>query len=178
MSDMGEWWQVASPIVSAAGVLAALGIAVWGTRQRRNDERRAQSAEARLVRVIAVGKSAQRGDGHPSMTWTVGNYGPQAIYDVVCEGWMWSNTEAFNPDKPTWTVAAPVLRCGEPEALSTDYGHISPSLGNALLTWRIRWSDSHGNRWTLNGRDASQDVPHHHRNGEVPPQHPGPKILA
>jgi hypothetical protein len=175
---MGEWWQVASPIVSSIGVLVALGIALWGARQRVRDDRRAQLAEARLVRLIAIGKgSPPELDGFDAwIIWTVGNYGPQAIYDVRCEAWMWSNSESFDPDRPTWTATSPVVPSGESTAVLADFGPISPSLGSSLLTWRIRWSDSHGTRWALNGRDQTQDHPHHYRAGEVPPQHPGPTL--
>lgn len=85
-------WQIFSSLVTAAGVLVALGIAIAGTTERGIERSALQEAEARLLRIYAVGRfdSSDSGlyTGPPAFEWTVSNLGPHGVFDVVCEAWM------------------------------------------------------------------------------------------
>jgi hypothetical protein len=66
--------QIASTIVTALGVLVALGLAVWSWRQRQSERAAEQLADARLFRVEGINQSTIGPQTH-KVAWVVVNYG-------------------------------------------------------------------------------------------------------
>lgn len=140
------FWQAAGAVVTALGVLTALGIALWGEHARRREREAEQLAEARMFRVRGTGsRDRTPTDEVPStreFVFHVEHHGPTPVFDIYYEAW------AAGSDVTGRATMAAHRSVAEPRQ-ELDCAIPIASQPFALAAWRVRWCDRFGNEWMV-----------------------------
>ena len=137
--------QIASTIVTALGVLVALGLAVWSWRQRQSERQAEQLADARLFRVEGVNQSTI-GPATHKVAWVAVNHGPAAVFEVRYE--LWRDGDALTAEAAVrGSSADDVVLPGQTGKADTGLG--DHPVRPIIHAWRVIWRDRYGNQWVV-----------------------------
>lgn len=145
-------WVVFSSLVSAAGVLAAVCIAVAGTRERANHRKLEQAAEARMFLV----RGADLDPSWSKVHWLVEHHGPHPVLSVQYEAWPTGNPRTERPAYAAHRDAVWPLAAGDdPEEPGRYSGYAEIPVHMRfdrprIERWQVSWTDRYGNQWALN----------------------------
>lgn len=169
--DASLWDWISSPgvtnIATAAGVLAALGIAGKAVRDRRKEQHAEAEGEARLFRIEQFNLQqypAQPGRnvGAVNRITFVGSFhGPTAIFDVRYEVWTTDRQLSDEPVTERRDVIAP-----EDNNATT----FNLPAGTTPYAWQVVWRDRHGSQWVID--QVQQVTPERFKPGRTPRRTP------
>ncbi len=161
-------WTILLATGTIAAAAVALGIAVWGERNRRRDAKAEQLRTARTVLTLC-GQAAQYGGIE------IVNASNEPIVDVLviageCPPWRWVPAGGYGQSHTVLLTAGGTWNAGGYWSQSAQLTAEYDADGNALpppayltpsLVAVIEWTDSRGTRWLRRGRDEPVQTSRH-----------------